>query len=264
MNKYLRVIRNTWEEILTYRLNFVLWRFRTVLQLLTIYFLWSSVMPSSSLVFGYTKSMMLTYILGTSLINSIVFSTRSHEIGENINSGNLSIFLIRPINYFIYWFSRDIGDKIMNILFSLLELVILFLVLKPPVFVQTNITYLSLTVIAVILAILIHFFFGFLLGTIGFWSPEVWAPRFIFYILISFFAGGFFPLDILPKSLFLVFQILPFSYLLFFPLKIYLGQLSNIEIFTGIIISSVWVFLLYNFLKLVWTKGLKIYTAYGR
>src|SRR3989344_3991609 len=142
MNKYYLVLRNTWDEIFIDRVNFTMWRFRTVLQLLIIYFLWSSIMPNNGNLFGYNKEQMLTYIICTQLIMAIVFSTRTGEIAENIINGDLSIFLLKPIKYFKYWFFRDIGDKLMNISFSIVELSLIFLILKPPLFIQTNPQYL--------------------------------------------------------------------------------------------------------------------------
>lgn len=151
----------------------------------------------------------------------------------------------------------------MNIFFSLFELMILFLLLKPPLFIQTDISYLPFFLTSIILAVLLYFFLNFLIGLVGFWSPEVWGPRFILGIVLSFFAGGLFPLDIFPKPIFDFFQILPFSYLLFFPLKIYLGQLSLSQIFAGLFISAAWVIFLYLIVKITWGKGLRIYSAEG-
>jgi len=264
MNKYLLVAKNTWYETVAYRFNFVMWRIRVIFQLLTVYFLWLAIIPGNGDFLGYTKPLMLTYILGTSLIASIALASRSYGIGDEINNGNLSNFLIKPINYFLYWFSKDMGDKAMNILFSVLELTILFLLLHPPIFIQTNIFIIFLALISSAIALILYFFFNILLGLIGFWSPDVWSPRFIFIILVNFFAGSLFPLDILPKSVFYFLQALPFTYVLYFPLKIYLGQLSQIEIYTGLFISTIWALIMYWLVRTIWVKGLAFYTAYGR
>lgn len=261
---YWQVAKNTWDEMVTYRVNFLIWRLRTVLQVLTVYYLWLVLIPPGSDFLGYSQTQMLTYVLGTTLISSIVFSTRTHEIGDNINSGDLSIFLIRPVDYFLYWFVRDIADKGFNLMFAFAELVILFFLLKPPFFIQTNPLTILFFLVAVFLATLLYFYIGSLLGLIGFWSPEVWAPRFILFILLNFFAGSLFPLDILPKTIYDAFSFLPFPYLLYFPLKIYLGQLSLNAIFFGFSVSFIWIFFLYGFMRFVWQKGLRIYTAVGR
>lgn len=264
MNKYLLVAKNTWEETLTYRLNLVMWRLRTNLSLLALYFLWFAIIPKDAIIFGYSQSLMLTYILGTAIMSAVVLSNRSYAIGDEINQGNLSNFLIRPINYFLYWFSKDIGDKAMNIAFFAVELSILFLILKPPFFMQTNLNLIGLSMVSIVFSVLMYFLINVLLGFIGFWSPETWAPRFIFWVLLGFLAGSYFPLDILPTTIFEFFKLLPFSYLIYFPLKIYLGQLTHFELIEGLVIEIAWIIVLYFVSKLVWEKGLKIYTAYGR
>lgn len=261
--KYWIVAKNTWSEILTYRLNFIIWRVRWVISLLTMYFLWFTLLPQNVTIQSYNQTLILTYILGTSIIGSLVMSSRTFDVGDQINKGNLSVFLIRPINYFLYNFSKDIGDKAMNIVFCIFELSILILILKPPIFVQTNLSFLLPFFISLIVALILYFFFNFLIGFFGFWTPDVWAPRFIFTILIGFFAGGLFPLDLMPKQIFSVFQYLPFPYLMFFPLKIYLGQLSQLEILKGLVISFIWMIIMYKFLIAIWKKGLRTYTAQG-
>ena len=122
----------------------------------------------------------------------------------------------------------------------------------------------SLFVITLALAIAISFFFNVVLGFFAFWIPEVWGIRFLFNIILSFFAGLYFPIDILPKQIAQIFGLLPFQYVLYFPLKIYLGQLGSAEIIKGSIISLSWLIILYLFASFLWRKGLKEYTAYGR
>lgn len=266
MKKYFQVIKNTWEEYFVYRLNFVMWRIRTVLQLLTIYFLWLAIFSSrgGETLFGYTASLMLTYILGTALLRAVIFATRTLDVGEQINRGELSNFLLRPINYFLYKASQDVADKAMNIFFAIFEIGIIFLVLAPPIFIQTDLLTLTFFLIAVVLGVVLYFLTSFLLGIIGFWSPEIWGPRFIFFILSEFLAGGLFPLDILPKQVFFLLTLLPFPYLLYFPLKIYLGGLSAIHIVGGITISLFWIIVMYYITRVVWQRGLAIYESVGR
>lgn len=262
--KYFRVFANTWGEVLTYRFNFMMWRFRVVLQLLTMFFLWSTLIPAGSDLFGYSRQQMLTYILGTSLMSSIVLATKTFEIGEQITTGNLSNFLTKPISYIKYWFARDLGDKAMNLFFTIIELTLIIFLFKPPLLLQTDPIFLFYTLVAVLCAMIMYFFFGFLVGLIGFWSNEIWGPRFIIWILLGFFAGSLFPLDILPGPVFEILKFLPFTYLQYFPLKIYLGQLSMQLIFEGLLISISWLFILFFMVQLVWKKGLKIYGAEGK
>lgn len=264
MKQYWQVAKNTWDQTLMYRTSFVLYRIREVFQLLSLYFIWFFVTGQTEIFFGYTQSMMITYVLLTALVGDIVFATRTTTIAHDINQGILNNFLLKPQSFFKYYFARDLGDKAMNIVFVLFELSIIYLILRPDLFLQSNIFFLLLFILSTLLGLVLHFFISVLLGFIGFWSNEGWGPRFIFYQMIAFFSGGLFPLDMLPKPIFTLFQFLPFTYLNFFPIKVYFGQLSVIEIIGGFVICSVWIGIMYYVVQFVWKKGLKSYTALGQ
>lgn len=265
MRKYWPVFKNTLAEYFTYRLNFTMWRIRTVMQLLVVYFLWWAIFESQEgEIFGYTQGMILTYILGAAFLRTMVFASRTIDIGDEINRGNLTNFLLKPISYFKYWFVRDIADKILNISFAVFELTLIYLLLKPPIFLQTNFLNLSLFAVSAGLALMLYFYINFLFGLLAFWTPDTWAPRFLFFVVLEFLAGGLFPLDILPQFLYQVLRFLPLFYLNFFPLKIYLGQLSILEVAEGLTICLFWTVIFYWVVQAVWRKGLRVYSAEGR
>lgn len=265
MRKYWQVFKTSWQESFVYRLNFIMRRVRSILLLLTVYFLWRAVFQNNQIIFGYDQAKILTYVLGTSILRAIVLSSRTAEVGEEISQGNLSLYLLRPISYLKYWFSRDLSEKALNILFSLGELTLLFFLLRPPFLLQTNPLLLLFFALSLLLALLLYFYLDFSLGLIVFWMPEsVWAPRFLFIIILEFLAGGLFPLDILPSGVFNTLQILPFSYLLFFPLNIYLGKIEIEGIMAGLTIGVAWLIIMYEVGQLLWAKGLRLYSAEGR
>jgi ABC-2 type transport system permease protein len=261
---FLQIIKGTWAEYMMYRLNFVMWRVRMVMQLLITYFLWWAIFGTKEEFFGYTQTMILTYIMLTAIVRTIVLGTTTMEIGDLINQGNLSNYLVKPIHFFSYYWARDIADKALNLFFAIGELTILFILLRPPIFIQTDPLYLGLTAFAIILGIILYFYFSLILGFLGFWTPDIWGPRFISFVVMEFFAGTLFPLDILPKTLFWVSQALPFSYFIYFPLKVYTGQIEMSSIIGGFCVAIAWTGGLYALAMLMWRRGLKAYTAEGK
>lgn len=263
MKKYLLVCYNSLQEYFAYRLNFILWRVRVIVSILISFFLWQTIFRTQKQIFGYGETQMLTYILLITFLNGLVLSNQSFRVAEEINMGTLSNFLIRPISYFGYVLSRDISDKFINSFFSVFELILLVIVLRPPVFLQTSVLWVGLFIFTGILAAFLFFEIGMLLSIIGFWSRESWAPRFIFSILVTFLAGTYFPLDILPHPIYAILQFLPFTYLIFFPLKIYLGSMGTAVAIKGFAVMFGWIILMTVVLRHFWRKGLKIYTAEG-
>jgi len=234
-----------------------------VVSILISFFLWQTIFKTKTSVFGYEQAHMLTYILLITFLNGVVLSSQTFKVAEEINTGTLSNFLIRPVSYFGYILFRDLSDKIINTFFSIFEIILLYLLLRPPIFLQTSLFWLGLFAISCLLAAFLFFEIGMTLSIIGFWSRETWAPRFIFFILVTFLAGTYFPLDIMPKPIFDFLELLPFTYLVFFPLKIYLGHIEMVFLLKGFLIMFFWIVAFTAIAGYFWRKGLKIYTAEG-
>ncbi|MDP2860538.1 MAG: ABC-2 family transporter protein [bacterium] len=264
MRKYLHLAKVIAEEYFAYRLNFILWRVRMVLRLLTLYFLWETIFRGQGEIGNYNHTQVLTYVLLSSVLVATVISSRTIDAAGEISRGDLSNWLVRPLSYFKYYISKDCVDKLLNIGFAVVEIAMIVYFLKPAVFLQTNIQTIFLFLLAAFLATVLFFLLSFLISFIGFWSPEVWAPRFLLIACLEFLSGGLFPLDLLPKPVFEVLTLLPFNYLLYFPAKIYLGQLSAFESIKGMFIAAAWVFIFYRLFRAVWKKGLRAYSAEGR
>lgn len=263
MSKYLAVFKICWEQGLVYRLNFVLWRVRSVLQLLLVYFIWWTVFQSSSEAFGYTQSSILTYIMVAALIRAVILSSRAIDVSGQINEGSFSNFLVKPLSVIGYYFSQDLADKLLNITFVMLEIIALLVILRPPLYLQQNWDTLILFILATILGTLLYFNIAFIIGMLTFWMENAWAPIFLVGIILEGFGGGLFPIDIFPQTLANILLLLPFPYLIYFPAKIYLGTLPATEIIKGFVILSFWVGIGWYLMLRILQKGLKKYSAFG-
>lgn len=267
MNKYLSVFKISFQQEFVYRINFIMWRVRNLLRFFLVFFLWDTVFSDPNRVlFGYDRSMILTYVFGLLIIRGFVFSARSFEAAGEISRGDLSNYLVKPLSYFKYWLSRDMSSKVLNLVFAVFETIILFLILKPPFFVQKDPVFLIGFLFALILATFIYFVMLFLTSSIPFWVPEAgWGAHFLVsVILVEFLSGALFPLDVLPGVIQKIINYTPFPYLLFFPIQIYLGKISGPLMFRGILVSLFWAVILWIIFNSVWKRGLKVYQAHGR
>lgn len=267
MRKYLSIFKISFEEEFAYRLNFILWRLRNVIQICMTYFVWSAVYSDpSKIIFGYDKAKILTYVFGIMIVRALVMSARSMDVGNDISTGDLSNYLVKPINYFKYFFTRDIASKSLNIFFAIGEFLILFLILKPPFVFQTNLISIIGFLIATVLAMFIYSLILFLLSSIPFWVPELgWSAQFLVaVVVVEAFSGSVFPINILPHVLQSIIMATPFPYLIYFPVEVYLGNVTGLALLGGIMVSGAWVGVLWFVLNIVWKKGLKVYQAFGR
>lgn len=262
MKKYLSIFNITFQEIFTYRLNMLMWRIRQIFVFLIPFFIWKAVLGQGQEIYGYSFPAIMTYLFGTTILRSLVMGSRTIDLGMMINTGNLTIPLMRPISMFNFFFVRDIADKLFNLSFIFIEIPLILLIFKPPVFFQADPLVILSTLISISFAILIYFYINVIFGSIAFWSRDIWAPRFLLMVIMEFAAGAMFPLDMLPDVWQKVLYLTPFPYLLFIPLKTYLGQSTLAS--SHLIMGLVWVLLLGIFAKLIWNKGIHSYEAEGR
>lgn len=240
----------------------LMWRIRQVFVFLIPFFIWKSVLGQGEEIYGYSFPAIMTYLFGTTVLRSLVMGSRTIDLGTMINSGNLTIPLMRPINLFNFFFVRDIADKLFNLSFILIEIPLILLLFKPPVFVQTDPLIVITAIVSIILAILIYFYINVIFGSLAFWSRDIWAPRFLLMVIMEFAAGAMFPLDMLPQIWQKILYLTPFPYLLFIPLKTYLGEPTLVG--SHLFIGLVWVLILGFAAKLIWSKGIRSYEAEGR
>ncbi len=256
MKKIKIIFKTTLKEYFVYRLNFLLWRLRTFLNLLIILFLWEAGLNSTPS--SLEKQAFFSYLIYAITISYLVLGTRTTDIAAEINSGTIINLLLKPISFFRFYFFKDLADKMINLSFALFEafiaLQIFQIKLIPPQQIVPG-------TILLINGIMISFFINLLLSFIGFWSRETWGPRFIFFILVSFLSGAYFPLHLLPKTIYSLLLLTPFPYLYYLPTKIFLGEKFPFFI---ILSSFFWCFLSYLIAKKVWQLGNKNFSFWGR
>ncbi len=267
MNKYIQIFKISLHQEFAYRLNFILWRLRNVMQILIFFFLWDSVFSGGvNTLFGYDKSRILTYAFVLIIVRAVVMQSRTNDIAGQIANGDLTNLLVKPIKFFKFWFTRDVSSKFLNIIFGVLETFILIQILKPNIFIQTNTLFLITFCLSLIIGIFIFFNLMLLTSFVTFWMPELaWGAQFLFIIVIvEFLSGAVFPLDIFPSQIYQILRFTPFPYLIFIPIKIYLGTVSNVFIIESLLIGIAWCIMLYKLTNHIWRKGLYAYEGAGR
>lgn len=255
MKKIITIGKTTLKEYFVYRLNFILWRLRAFINLLIIITLWEASLKETNIV---EKQMFLSYLIYGSTISYLILGTRTTDITDEINSGGIINTLLKPISFFHFYFYKDLADKAINLFFAIIEA---FLIVK--IF-NINLIFpkqIFLGLIFLINGVFISFFINLLLSFIGFWSRETWGPRFLFLVTISFVSGGFFPLNILPKTIYQILMLTPFPYFYYLPTRIFLGEKFPFYI---LFLSFFWVLGTFFLTKKIWIIGNKSFSFWGK
>lgn len=261
MMRYVQVFKVTLKEYFAYRLNFVLWRLRMVLSTLVTLFLWLGVFDAHTSFGSYSKERLLSYLLFSSLVTTFISSSRVSNLASEIQSGDIMNLLLKPFSIFGYYATTDAADKLINIFFGIIEFALIVFFFKIPLVPPQQMGWFLVFLAS---GVCISFSINLLLSFVGFWTPEVWAPRFLFMMLVTFVSGAFFPLDLLPPLIYRILLFTPFPYLYFLPTKTLIDGVQNIYFAQQLMCSVGWAIGLFYFAKFVWKKGIKDFSFWGR
>lgn len=266
MKKYWAIVKSTWQEYLTYRFNFFLEVIGGIISMLVIIALWYVIYKEKGQVEinGYSLAEMITYLLLAGLIHSFLWLTaQGDEINDDINQGRLSNFLVKPLNPAFYWLCRDFCRRIMTLTLGLIEFAIIFFLFKNFLIGPASFFHLFLFFLAIILGGFLHFIIFFLFSIIAFWMDQTWGPRFIIRVIMEIATGVIIPLSFFPGFWKTIFDFLPFKYMIYFPLQIYLDKILLYDLVREFFILLIWLIFFGSICWFVWKKGIKQYAAYG-
>lgn len=261
MKKYITLFHINWQNSLQYRFSLIIYILGYSLYIGVLLYLWSAIYSEGQSVGNYTLSQLTTYYLLQLMINSVIFSYISWDLIDNIKDGYFSNFLIKPLDYFIYWFTVNLSGKIIEAVFVSIAVGLISIFFQGYFSFPERIISLIYFLISVGLAIILAFEMDFCVGMITFWLTQVRTFKYMLQTLILFFAGAMLPLDLFPDYLIRVSDLLPFRYLVFFPVSIYLGKIENP--WPSFAILSVWIILFYSLSRILLASGTKRYEAVG-
>lgn len=266
MFKYITIFKLTWIERMAYRVNFFMEVLSGIFTSLIVILLWMAIYRSSGqqIIGGYSLREMVTYILGGGLINSFILSTAENpETSQNIQDGTLSTFLIKPLNPYFVWFTRDLGTKAFYFFLGLIGYLVVALFFRDYLLGVISFRHLFLFILALILSSLLQFFLFEALSLLSFWVENTYGLRFTMRVIMEVVGGAIIPLSFFPEFLQKIFELLPFPFMIYLPMKIYLGKITLPEVWIEFLKEVAWVMVLSILNLIIWKKGIRQYVAMG-
>jgi ABC-2 type transport system permease protein len=245
-----------------YRIAMAIWMIGRVLQPLIYLVVWTTVARTrGGEVGGYDEGSFAAYFIMQMIVSQATFSWIMWEYDYVIRTGQFNFKLLRPIHPI----HADIAD---NVAYKILSLIILipaafFLAwLFPPTF---NLQLWSVIAgcLAIGSAFIVRFTIEWTLAMAALWTNRVNAINQTYEVILVFLSGFFAPLEVMPRSIQVLADYLPFRWLIAFPIELMLGRLSPQETLIGFAMQAIWLFVAVTTLSFVWRAGIKQYAAVG-
>ena len=259
--KWTATMRICFSDYVTYRLNFFLEFLGPALIFYFVkYNVWNAIYQSngSDSLNGYTFQEMIVY---QSWILAVVLLSQTYRgvaLALDIRHGRISSFLLYPFHLWQYHASRCLSFFMLQsiiVVFTFLFLILCGIVPVPSLVMCVKGYLLTFFVAA------FWFSYVYIAGLLAFWFEETWVFRVAMMLLTDFFSGSLIPLDFFPMWARDVLTYTPFPYLAYFPVQVLMGRVS--DVFEGVLALGIWTAVGAAVAYLVWSKGLKLYTAAG-
>jgi ABC-2 type transport system permease protein len=228
----------------------------TVLQIFIFYYIWIAVYGGHSLLNGITKGQMITYIILSRILFTQITWGFIYIMGEMIYTGEISMELLRPMDFQLSMYVGRIGDLLaFGFMTGLPALIIggIFLGLYFP---HNHLIYLYV-LLSLFMALTISFLVEFIMALFAFYTTNSWGLQTLYEALISFFSGALVPLTFFPDWIRSIIQILPFKDMMYTPIAIYLELIKGQGIFTSLLYQLCWVIGLFFISRLFFMLSIK-------
>lgn len=260
---FYRLFANNIRIALYYRGMFILWGLRMIMVPGIIVLAWLSVKKAPSNPFSDAD--YLLYYLMMPMLLTLVECRTIHTIPEEIRDGSLSRNLIKPFNPLWMSIFEHLSRKTLQLAYMLPIVLLIGLALNDRLpDAGLSINHIGIVLVAVVLAIILRFVMTTVLALTGFWIEHVETLHLVVNAGAFGLLGGMIvPLETLPDRLKPVVYFFPFRYSLSFPLELLRGRLGAEQTILGMLIAAAWILVFFIVGKILWKRGLRVYSSYG-
>lgn len=120
------------------------------------------------------------------------------------------------------------------------------------------------TIMSIMLAYFLVFIFKMIVGISALWITDYSGLQQLVTVIILIFAGFVIPLPFLPSGIRQIAFMLPFAYMIYFPVTVLQGVSSVANSIQGIGMQIVWLFILTGTFSFLWQRGIRKFTGVGQ
>ena len=247
------------QELITYRVNFILYRIGDVMGAFVAFYLWKAVFDSSqeSLIQGFSMADITLYIIMSFVTNLLTRSDSSFMIGEEVKDGSIIMRLLRPVHFAASYLFTELGSKwliFITVGLPFLSVIVLMKILSG----QGIVEVLGLTVLY-----LFSFFFNICFGFSAFVFKNLWGSNLLKNSLVAFMSGSLIPLAFFPKVVSDILSFLPFSSLIYTPVMIIVGKYDAGQMIQALALQFFWLLVMVGLSQLTWKRIQSFITIQG-
>ena len=205
---------------------------------------------------GLTLPEMITYVAVSWIGRSFYFNSIARELSRQVQDGEIATLLIKPFHVQTVMLFEAIGESGFRLIMFTLPIMVvvvpLFGIQGPPTPDLYGWTFLSFC-----LALVIFSQINFLVGCLAFAMKNIQGVLRAQMVSNDFLTGVVVPFTFFPAWFQTVMQWLPFQYISYVPVTIYLGKRTGPELYQALGIQLAWAVGLFIAARLVWRRAVR-------
>lgn len=263
LEKYAVSFSTGLKAALEYRANFLLSLLAVTSPIVIQTVLWLALYAPGDVLFGYTFGQMVAYTVLAQLVSRLVRTGFEYQINDDIRTGGLDRYLVKPLGYAGYRLAVFLGDKSLQSLLMGLVLAVAVALLSSAVGLTVGATALGAFLGALLVAFLFNFLLFWCVGMAGFWMTETTFLFEAVRIVIITLSGGIFPLTVFGPGGEALLRALPFRFTIQVPVDLLTGRQDPATLGPELLTALGWVAVLAGLGTLLWHRGLRRFSAVG-
>ncbi len=262
---YLAFVRNAFLNMLAYRLRYFTGIVTYLLFVSVHYFIWQAVFesrPGETHINGFSLPEMVNYIALGWISRSLYFSSIDNQIDDLVRSGQISIYLLRPVHFHTMMLSQAAGESIFRLLFFTAPISVLIIAVFP-VSAPESFSAFVYFLISTSLSFLVLAELNFITGMAAFWLKSIQGIIRAKYFLVQLLSGLLLPLTFFPETVQDIVRLLPFQAIAYVPLQLYLSKASGTDALLLLGEQLAWVLALGVVSVFAWRSAVRELTLQG-
>lgn len=259
---YAEFVRVGFVNTLAYRLRYYTGIATYFIYVSVYYFIWKAIYANGQAIEGFDFAAMLTYVAVGWIIRSFYFNNIDQDLSQQVAEGKLVMDLIKPVNIQLMYVSQALGESIFRLgLLTAPTAAILLLVY--PVKRPASWTNFWAFLVSGVLAFFIVAAINFAVGTLAIRLISILGLLRAKYFLLELFSGLLIPISFFPHSFQAALNLMPFQYISYVPLLIYLGKIQGRGLWQALGIQVFWVAALFAIGHVMWQWSSRKITIQG-
>ena len=265
MEKYKKAFLLGISNSMEFRFDFFMNLLSTIFPIIMQVFIWISMYSGNhgDMLYGYTFPQMIMYVVVAGAVSKFTSTGVEYAVNEDIHSGGISKYLVRPVNYIGYRLCDAVGNKFSSMITMVFLTIMAVVVLIFAVGFKVTPAAVFVFFVALFFAAVLNFFLFFCLSMLAFWLTEIGNFFHAMSVVIMVMSGGVFPVSVFGRTYETIARYIPLTYTINYPIQILAGTVSPREAVGVLIIQLVWILLLALLARFTWNVGLKKYVAVG-